>query len=158
MADAAPVGALTRLSWRQTIIAGVLAMWLGGIAMYATVVVPVGAGVLGSHEAFGFVTRRVAIGLNSVASGTLSLVLWNLLWKCRHPATRTMWITFAIMSASQVALYFLHPWLDAMLDAEQGRILDKEVFYDRHRVYLLVTMVQWFAGVVHFRSLLDRRA
>jgi hypothetical protein len=156
MDESAP-NALTKLSWRQTIIAGFLAMWLGGIAMYATVVVPIGAGVLGSHEAFGFVTRRVSIGMNAIASGTLSLVLWNLLWTCRHRATRTMWITFAIMSATQLVLYFLHPWLDALLDPEARRILDEDAFYDRHRIYLLVTTVQWLAGLLHFRALLNRR-
>jgi hypothetical protein len=156
MDESAP-SALTRLSWRQTVIAGFLAMWLGGIAMYATVVVPVGADVLGSHEAFGFVTRRVSIGMNAIASGTLLLVIWDLLWTCRHRATRMMWITFAIMSAAQLGLYSLHPWLDALLDPKARRILDEDASYDCHRIYLLVTTVQWFAGRLHFRALLNRR-
>ena len=50
-------------------------------------------------------------------------------------------------------LFWLHPRLDALLDAGQRAVLDDEKFYALHRIYLVVATVQWLAGLVHLISL-----
>lgn len=142
------------LSWRTTLVAGFLTMWLGGLGFYAGVVVEVGAEVLGSHVEFGFITRKVAVWLNLVASAVLLVLLADLVFAQGPGRRRGQWILWTVMAASQLTLWFLHPWLDALLDENAGRILDGEAFYTRHRIYLLVSTLQWVTGAVYFRRLL----
>ena len=61
------------------------------------------------------------------------------------------------MVLCQLSLFFLHPWLDALLDTEKQRMIDADAFYVRHRTYLWITMLQWIAGAAHFRKLVSGR-
>jgi hypothetical protein len=157
MTEAPPIDAPSpQNSWRTTLVAGSLALWLGGVAFYATVVVPAGAAVLGSHAAFGLVTRQVAHGINALGSAVALVLLLNLVVRAPRPA-RALWVTWILIAICQGSLFLLHPWLDALLDADTGHVVDPEGFYLRHRVYLLTTTLQWLAGAVHFRKLLLTR-
>ena len=144
----------TCVSWRNTCVAAILATWLGGLVFYALLVIPIGADVLGGHTAFGFITRQVTAALNHAVTGILCVLLLHLLIPQRTRPGRGQRITFVTMAACQIALYALHPWLDALLDPAAEVIRDGDAFYERHRAYLLTTTVQWIAGALHFRGLL----
>jgi hypothetical protein len=121
-----------------------LAFWLGGLTFYALIVVPGGADILGSTGQ-GFITQRVTNQLNLVASVVLVLLLANVV----KQRGRLLTATWLVLVATQVALFAMHPWLDAMLDASAQKIADGELFYKRHGIYLDVTAVQWAALLVH---------
>jgi len=141
-------------NWGNVVVAAALAVWLGGLVVYALIVIPVGADVLGGEAAFGFVTRRVTVVLNHVVTGVLVLVvLHRFVPGARRPG-RVENVAVVVMIVCQVALYLLHPWLDELLDPVARSIKDGDAFYERHRVYLLVTTVQWLAGVVFGRGLI----
>jgi hypothetical protein len=144
------------ISKYSTLAAGLLAMWLGALAFYAGVVVEVGADVLGSHTEFGFITRQVAIWLNTIGTAISLILLAGLVINKEQPARRGQWFLWFLIGGSQVTLWILHPWLDALLDPSTRSILDGsgEAFYLRHRIYLWVSAVQWGSGIIYFRMLL----
>lgn len=129
-------------------------MWLGGLAFFAGVTVEVGSEVLGSHLEFGLITRRVAVGLNVFASVVIAGLLVDLMLTRPKAGRRGQWAMCAILAGSQIALWLLHPWVDALLDVQARRLLDAEAFYFRHRVYLLVSTLEWVTGAAYFRRLL----
>ena len=63
---------------------------------------------------------------------------------------RLLTASWLVLATIQVALFLMHPWLDAMLDATAQEITDHALFYKRHGIYLDVTAVQWGALLVHF--------
>jgi hypothetical protein len=116
-----------------------LALWIGGLTLYALVVVPVGTDVIGG-TAQGFITQRVTTWLNWI--GLVALV-------CLLASLRTRWMrgTWGLLAVTLAALFAIHPRLDALL--VNGEVSDHATFYNWHRAYLIVTAVQWLAGVVH---------
>ena len=130
---------------RRVVALAALAFWLGGLTFYALVAVPVGTAVLGGAVAQGFLTQAVTARLNLVALGALAVLAWNAF------ATRRGMVvaTWAVMLAAQGFLFALHPTLDHMLDPHTHTVVDHARFYAMHRVYLLVTAVQWVAGLLH---------
>jgi hypothetical protein len=132
------------------------AFWLGGLTFYAAVVIPTAREVLGSHTDVGFITQRVTNWIN-VAGGVASAVfLINLI---SLPAGRRavrigLTVTWAAISILQAGLIGLHPVLDRMLDASSHQVVDEDHFYSLHRAYLIMTMAQQCAGLVHVYCLL----
>lgn len=121
-----------------------LALWWGGLTFYSLVVVPIGSEFLGA-SAQGFVTQRVTHWLNGIGVVTLVLLLWNL-----TAARRRLLIATRLLMASCLAgLAVLHGSLDALLDPQLWSVNHVERFYNLHRVYPLVTAVQWLAGLAH---------
>lgn len=126
--------------WRRVAVL-VAAVWWGGLTLYAGVVVPIGTDLLGSTEQ-GFVTQRVTHGLNALAAATLVVSLrWVL--KSRSLRMKSVW---SLQLACLVGLLFLHPRLDGLLDETTRSLHESDRFYQVHRVYLWVTMVQWLSG------------
>ena len=129
--------------WRYLNILAV-AFWLGGLSFYALVAVPVGTDILGSTGQ-GFITQRVTNHLNLIAAGILVLLVANGHSAARPAAHRKL----AGPGGNAVALFVMHPWLDAMLDATTQGISDGALFYKRHGIYLDVTALQWGGLLVH---------
>ena len=113
-----------------------LAFWIGGLTLYALVVVPIGTKITGGTQQ-GFVTQQVTVWLNWI--GVVSLVMLV-------PNLRARWMrgTWGVLAVTLAALFALHQRLDALLASGET-----SHFYDWHRAYLIVTAVQWLAGVVH---------
>lgn len=128
------------------------AVWWGGLTLYAAVVVPIGTKLFSATDQ-GFVTQIVTGRLNGLGAACLAMLFWYLL---RHPSRMGL-ASWSIMALAAVALFFLHGTLDQMLDATARFVSDEEHFYSWHRYYLLVTTVQWVAGLVHLWTLCDRR-
>jgi hypothetical protein len=121
-----------------------IAFWLGGLTFYGLIVVPVGADILGSTGQ-GFITQRVTNQLNLIATGVLAVLLANVILR----RGRFLIGSWLVLATTQVALFAMHPLLDAMLDATTQEISDGALFYKRHGIYLDVTAIQWAALLVH---------
>lgn len=135
--------------FRRYLVVLAFALWFGGLTFYALVVIPTAHGVLKSHLRVGFITQGVTHWINAAAVGALVLFLWELVagWKKGSAAFRLgSWI---VMVAAQAALFGLHPVLDQLLDPRAREIVEPDRFYELHRIYLIVTAVQWGAALLH---------
>lgn len=131
--------ATRRLCWFYAAL-----LWLGGLTFYSAVVVPVGAEVTDSTTQ-GFVTRRVVWWLYA-CGGIYLLTSSDDLRRGAAVYGRRLWIVLAVCLALLVAL---HLSLEPLLDPLDQSVRDSTAFYARHRLYLLVTTVQWLVGVFH---------
>jgi hypothetical protein len=133
---------------RRFLVISALLFWQGGFLFYASVVVPVAQQEL-SHLRQGFVTRRVTNFLNLSGAVALAIVALELAAAdrkvCRRVARALVWLG---MAATLAVLVWLHIRLDALLDPEGLRVLDRAEFYPSHRAYLWVSTIQWALGVV----------
>lgn len=125
------------------------ALWFGGLTFYALVVIPTAHGVLKSHLRVGFITQQVTHWINGTAAGALLLLLWELGETWMNRARRIRLATWLVMASAQAALFALHPVLDRHLDPQTRDIANPDRFYELHRVYLIMTTVQWAAALVH---------
>jgi hypothetical protein len=135
---------------RRFLVLIALMFWQGGFTFYASVVVPVGQDVLGSHLSQGFITRQVTRYLN--LSGAVALLVLALdLAAARETAwvRRLRWLLWLGMVAALVVLVWMHPRMDQLLDADTQTIFDYGAFTPMHRVYLWVSTVQWGFGLAY---------
>jgi hypothetical protein len=134
--------------WRLVLVLALM-FWQGGFTFYASVVVPVGSDILGSHVDQGWITRSVTNYLN--LSGAVALALW-LVDIVVVPTTgwhgrKVRFALWCVLALTLAWLCLLHQQLDALLDATNLTIRDQPTFHLWHRVYLYVSTVQWLAGI-----------
>ncbi len=136
------------------------AVWWGGFTFYAAVVVPTGHEVLHSSIRQGFITQAVTGRLNVLGVAALLMLVWQR-WAQptadAAPNRRLLFATWLVMAIALVGLFWLHPYLDQLLDQGGHSIIDEERFYSLHRWYLLISTVQWLAGAVHLGTLTMQR-
>jgi hypothetical protein len=137
---------------RRCLAVSALGLWLGGLTFYSLVVIRNAHRELGNHTRVGFITRRVTAELNLIAAGALAVLLVSLRsdWKTSGRGLRAVlggsWVAAA---AAQVALFVMHPRLEGMLDVGSRTVsAEGPAFYRAHEAYLIVTAVQWAAGLV----------
>ncbi len=65
-------------------------------------------------------------------------------------ARRSKWsaISWLVMAASLLALFWLHPRLDALIDRSIPAVTGDD-FYRWHQAYLIAVTIQWFASVCY---------
>ena len=137
---------------RRALVVAALGLWLGGLTLYALVAIPAAHEVLGSHTKVGFITQKVTRGINLIACLALAVLLANAIadWSRGKRLLRLgetgSWV---LMALSQAALFVVHGRLDALLDPVARQVIDPARFYRTHEVYLIVTGVQWHAGLVY---------
>jgi hypothetical protein len=136
---------------RRYLALAALFFWQGGFTFYASVVVPVGQDVLGSHVDQGFITQQVTGWLNY--TGFIALVPlageWFLTpdacgWR-RHGRLALG----AAMVLTLAGLFVLHGRLDPYLDPGEHILLNPRAFRPLHRLYLWTQTVQWLAAVLY---------
>jgi hypothetical protein len=128
-----------------------LMFWLGGFTFYAAIVVPVGQEVLGSHLQQGMITQRVTNYLNLAGAIALLPLGWDAARARDTSAPRRLLrrLSWATMAALLVALLWLHPRLDALLDVDAFRLIDARSFRMQHRWYLWLSTLQWACGSIY---------
>lgn len=137
---------------RRFLVFAALGFWIGGLTFYALVVIPAGQEVLRSHVNVGFITEKVTDRLNWIGVAALMILLWNVISAWKSPDSKTRQVltgTWLLMIALQGTLFFLHPGLGRLLDHPAREVIDEPRFYGLHRVYLIVTTVQWAAAILH---------
>ncbi len=137
--------------FRRFLVLAALMFWQGGFTFYAAVVVPVGQEELGSHLAQGFITRRVTNYLNLAGAVALVPLAWDVA-RAADPSVRRRrgrGLCWLGMTAALVALIWLHPHLDSLLDLDSQTLLDRARFRPMHRWYLWISTVQWALAVAY---------
>ncbi len=121
----------------RKIVFVLLSIWWGGFTFYAGIVIPVGMKVLGSHTKMGFITQEVSNYLNYFG---LPIFLFT-----AYIFRAKKWLfSFGILLVFlQIMLFILHIKLDYLLDYQLFKTKSKEVFYNFHRIYLLISTLIW---------------
>lgn len=137
---------------RRLLVVAAYAIWIGGLAFYGSVVIPIGTRVVGSHTVQGLVTTQVTWVVNLISIPALAVLLWNIVSERRHASRArriTLSATWGLMLAVQISLFVMHPVLNQMLDQQAGSVLDRPRFDLIHEAYIKLTAVQHMAGLVH---------
>ena len=139
---------MVRLIRRFCVVQLTLA-WQGGFLFYSAVVVPVGTDVLGSAAAQGAVTQQVTAWLNSIGVAWAAGVGLDLLADRRAGrragrARVALWAAAAVILA---LLWWLHPQLGELFDADLGRVTDRAGFRRLHAAYLWLSTAHWLIGL-----------
>ena len=117
---------------------------------YAGVVIPIGTSELGSTTQ-GFVTRRVTSVLNiSVAiSCGLAALETAIGWRRRsRRANRLLVAALAVIALTCLLLFGLHAQLQQLLGEATMSVRGGSEFYQRHRIYLWLSTVQWLSSLL----------
>jgi len=125
-----------------------LMVWQGGFMFYGAVVVPVGSEVLGSHLQQGFVTQSVTNYLNLIEAVALAVWCWDITTGRAAGGLRLRWIGWGLLVVLLGVLVWLHPRLDALLNADGFRILDRPSYRRLHQWYLAVSTIQWSVAIL----------
>ena len=128
---------------RRFLVLAALMFWQGGFLFYAAVVVPVGRGSIGSAQSG--VTQRVTLYLNLAGAIALVLLAWDV-WASTS-RRRWRWACWLGMAAALPALIWLHGRIETAIVPGTADVLDHQVFYPSHRVYLWLSTVQWALAV-----------
>jgi len=133
---------------RRFAVIAVLLFWQGGFTFYAAVVVPIGTDVLGRTQQ-GVITQRVTNYLNLAGAIALPILAWDMAVSTAGPRwrRRAHWAVWGVLAITLAILAWLHSRLGLMFDVDQLRVVDRESFYAEHRAYLLVSALQWVAGL-----------
>lgn len=124
-----------------------MSLWVGGLAAYGALVLPV------LHARFTVpgtapVTRQFTGSLNLVAlvvliAWAVALATTGSTWRRR--TWRAAWIALVVSAAALAAQFALHVALSRQMDLG---VTASRSFYPLHRVYLLVSTVQWLVNLV----------
>ncbi len=110
---------------------------------YCSVVITVGAQVLGSELEQGFVTQSVTNYLN--IAGAVCLTIWGIVF-WREKTRWLGWTLWLSLLLSLAALVILHGGMDQRLEVESHVVAGKG-FYSLHRVYIALSAGQWLASL-----------
>jgi hypothetical protein len=135
---------------RRFLVLQALVLWQGGFLFYAAVVVPVGTAFLGSAAAQGAITARVTDVMNVIGSVALLLLAWELNHGRDPDRTRDLirWVCWTVAFLTHALLFYLHWWLDGLMDPGRTHAVNRPLFYHVHRVYLITITVQWLACLI----------
>ena len=136
---------------RRFLMLCALGWWLGGLTFYSLVVIRASHQIVGSHTKVGFITQKATAGLNTIGTGALALMLWNVAasWRPSGPWTRrTLAVAWLAAAAAHAWIYLLHGRLDAMLDFQARQVQAGAPFKSPHELYLIATSIEWTAGLV----------
>lgn len=117
------------------------ASWWGGLSFYAIAVVPIATEQLGSTSQ-GFITRDVTHWHNTLFAAFLGLLLAEAFRRRSAP----LWCVVGMLFGICVGLFLDHAYLSQQMDPTQRTV--PEGFYGDHAVYLWLTAVEWFLGIL----------
>jgi hypothetical protein len=126
--------------WRFLLALSV-AGWWGALTFYGLVVVPAGTDLLGSQTQ-GLVTQQVTRTLNLLGVG----LIVSLFFEFRRRSTPARWWVWGTFALCQAGLFAVHVWLSGLLESHTQPGFDWPHFYNVHRIYLIITAVQWGCG------------
>jgi hypothetical protein len=137
---------------RRLILVLALCLWFGGFTFYSLVVIHTGHRVFHSRVEVGFLTQAVTGWLNLIGVGGLCLMLWNVFagWSRQGRFVRGALVaTWLVVAGMEVALFMLHPKLDALLDQETHSIVSRGEFKSLHLLYMNLSTTQWLATILY---------
>jgi len=133
--------------FRRLLLLWLFMFWQGGFMFYGTVVVPISTDVVGSAREQGFITRLVVVALNITNAVVLIAWIWDLIAE-RQTNLKRRWAMWAFLVTMLAVLAGLHWEMNALMDVDNQRLVDRAAFRHMHRWYLRLSTVQWAASIL----------
>jgi len=131
---------------RRFLVVLALLFWLGGFMFYGSVVVPTIREVLADIPPRGAITQRVTGWMN--LAGTLALLLMFVdTYASPVRRQRWRWLAWLGMMLPHLALIWMHREMSHQMRLPEFHHSDMTPFMMWHRAYLLISTVQWAAGM-----------
>lgn len=129
----------------------VVALFWGGLTFYTGFVVRISHALLDNPMDGGLITQQVTVVLQWLAAISVVLMAINgFVIRRRHSMLGTaLLVCTSILACSVVGLFFVHQYLDSVIDVAAREITDYEAFDARHRYYNQFTTIEWLATVVY---------
>lgn len=136
-------------SLRRFLVFQAFLLWQGGFLFYTAVVVPTGTAVLGSPLIQGLVTRQVTNWMNLFGAVWAVLFAWDVLATAdpSRRRRRARWLGWLACVALLGLLVWLHARLDALIDLDAEKVLDRRLFRRTHIAYLWVSTGHWLVAL-----------
>jgi hypothetical protein len=132
---------------RRFLVVLALMFWVGGFMFYGAVVVPTMFEKLGEMPQRSLVTQGVTSWMN--LAGTVALlVMFADTFSSSAGGQRWRWIAWVSMVVPHLALIWMHREMSTQMLAPGFHRSDLRPFMSWHRIYLIVSTIQWFAGMV----------
>jgi hypothetical protein len=134
---------------RRFLVFQAFLLWQGGFLFYAAVVVPTGTAVLGSPLLQGLITRQATNWLNLFGAVWVVLFAWDVFATAdsNRRRRRARWLGWFACVALLGLLIWLHTHLDALIDLDAEKILDRRLFRRTHIAYLWLTTGHWLIAL-----------
>ena len=129
----------------------IVALFWGGLTFYTGFVVPISHTLLDSHMDGGLITQQVTVVLQWLATVSVVLMAMNgFVVRRKHSRLGSaLLICTSILACTVIGLFFVHQYLDSVIDVAAREITDYEAFDTGHRFYNRFTTVEWLATVVY---------
>ena len=141
----------------KTIVFIAFTLWFGGFLFYSGFVISNAHEVLGDHETVGMITQRVTKVLNIIGIVTVILLYINLLkeqYVLKPKRFKMSQVLLGVLFLSLISLFIIHNMMSSHIDPEKLELSGYKKFYKFHRVYLIISTVQFFCLVTYIPTLL----
>lgn len=132
-------------------------LWFGGFLFYSAFVISNAHAVLGDHETVGMITQRVTKILNIIGVVTICLLYANLLKErdyIKHKRFKMSQFILGFLFLSLIGLFIIHNMMSKYIDPVKLELTEYKKFYRLHRVYLIISIVQFFCLLNYLSTLL----
>ncbi|NQZ55930.1 MAG: hypothetical protein HRT88_00425 [Lentisphaeraceae bacterium] len=136
-----------------------LSIWFGGFLLYSSVVISAAHKVLKDHTLVGLITQQVTNSLNVLGVITVVLLIIDFLVNKAVKLTRFSVIQsllLLIIGGGLLALFIIHNQMDSYIDIKAQDVVEWRQFYSLHKVYLIISTVQFFATLIYIPMMLLR--
>ena len=122
-------------------------LWFGGFLFYSGIVISNAHAVVGDHETVGMITQRVTGTLNIIGVPTIGFLFFTLIQeKKKLPVNKfkASFILLSLITCCLIALFIFHALMSQYIDPVKLELSEHKKFYRLHRVYLIISTVQFF--------------
>lgn len=132
-------------------------LWFGGFLFYSGFVISNAYAVLGDHEIVGMITQRVTRVLNIIGVVSSLLLITNLVQSKPSLSPKKLKVAKVLLgtvSLCLISLFIIHGLMSAYIDPEKLELSEYKKFYRLHRIYLIISTVQFFCLLGYIPSLI----
>ena len=145
------MGARMGFAWSRLLLLLSFALFWGGLTFYTGFVVRIAHDVLDNPMDGGLITQRVTVLLQILGGITVLLMLWNAFQVSRKHRRFGMALALCaiVLGVALVGLTIVHGQLDAVIDVNAYKIVDRDAFVIGHRRYNQLTTVEWISALLY---------
>lgn len=132
-------------------------LWLGGFLFYSAFVIPSAHAVLHDHETVGMITQKATRILNYIGLISCLLLLINFIKAKIFLSAKELKysaILLGLIITSLLALFFFHYSMSIFIDPDKLELSEYKKFYRLHRIYLIISTVQFFCLIGYIPNLI----
>ena len=135
----------------RTAVISLLCVWFGGFIFYSSFVIAAAHAVLRDHAIVGMITQKVTVTLNNC--GFLAVIFLGVdAFQQKAKILGKALLLFLFLSL--ISLVIIHAQMDTFIDTKAQEVTEWGPFYNRHRIYLIISTVQFIAILTYIPMML----